>query len=86
MEKPSKSTNDGTPGDASSTTRNTPNNSAIRELILTEPEVIPCWEMFNEKYYRNFRKDWFHYVQDNGFKSIQDLATMACKFQSANFL
>ena len=58
-------------------------NEGIRELVLTEPDKVSCWEKFTEKSYQDFRKGWLHYVQNNGFRNIKELATIQCKFQSA---
>ncbi len=61
-------------------------NEGVRELILTEPDKVPCWEKFTEKSYHDFRKGWLHYVQNNGYRNIKELTTIQCKFQSAIFL
>ena len=54
----------------------TPANEGVRELVLTEPDKVPCWEKFTEKSYKEFRKGWLHYVQNNGVRIINELATI----------
>ncbi len=63
----------------------TPANEGVRELVLTEPDKVPCWEKFTEKSYIEFRKGWLHYVQNNGARNIKELTTIQCKFQSVMF-
>ncbi len=46
----------------------TPANEGVWELVLTEPDKVPCWEKFTEKFYKDFCKGWLHYVQNNGLE------------------
>ncbi len=58
---------------------------AYKEIILTEPDVIPCWREFSTKSYKSFRIEWHHYIQNGGIKSIPDLTTLMCKYGSSIF-
>ena len=35
-------------------------NQTYKEIVVTEPDSIPCWKEFNTKNYKTFRTDWHH--------------------------
>ncbi len=58
---------------------------AYKEIVITEPDTIPCWREFNTKNYKNFRTEWHHYIQNGGVKNITDVTTIMCKYGSSIF-